>query len=513
MSVALRLSRWPKIRFVLAGQERERYDTVMIFSEQARLGDQDLRARAEEFSLPIAGFANDRRAYRIGYPNAYAKTSYIWKIKDPSRRERNPYEPSRQRDFAKKIAEKVKTSGRVTLLDARWLDLDPQWFDAFFSMLYEFNSYRSRTGHLEIDIIKKTDDWDAALQEMAKMYQWVYFARDLVNIPPGEKSPEDIGAFIIAALTKIPGISGELIAGDAIREFDLIWRVGKGCPEKPPALLKLEYNPIETLNKKPIVLIGKGVLYDQGGFVIKTDDTELPIMKLDCAGAMNMAAVCAIAAELKLPLKIICYLPFVMNLSSSKAGMPGDIGKLKDGTTVEITDTDAEGRLILIDTVCHSVLTDFPELIIDLGTLSGATEHSLGPPAAGVLTDTEWLWNLLEASAKSVEEHVAKIPPLRILFDDLRESRRTGLPADLRNFPPGKIEGDSIRSGCFILWPAMKKGIASAHIDICGPAFLKESLLWWPEGATGWGIRLLTEFLKRLAKEKAKNIEESVPQE
>ncbi|MFY9462337.1 MAG: M17 family metallopeptidase, partial [Candidatus Sungiibacteriota bacterium] len=315
----------------------------------------------------------------------------------------------------------------------------------------------------------------------------------------------------------IPNVTASVISGEAIKEFDLIWRVGKGSPKNPPALLRIEYAPPEeNVNKKPLVLVGKGVLIDQGGVTAKTDDGDLATMKLDCSGAMDIVALIAITAELQLPLRIIAYAPFVVNMLSHESGLPGDIGKLQDGTTVEISDTDAEGRLILIDTVAHAVLADSPELVLTLATLSGNTEGALGNLAAGVFTDTKSLWSMLEASAESVEEHIAKFPMVRKTFDDLREKKDSAIPAELRNFCHSWPDGDPIRAACFVLFPAAKKNISSVHIDICGPAFIRRPLLWFPEGATGWGIRMLSEFLKRFVKERTKptqTAEESAPEQ
>lgn len=506
MNEVLKSSNWPILRLISPEEMAETYDTIVLLCDNSELENESLKARAEELSIPLKGFADDGRIFRVGYSPRGGTVAFIGKISDPARRRKNPYIVSPQRSFMTILAEKIKSAGRTALIDCAWVNLEPQWFDAFLSVLYDFDCYKREFPHLtDIHVVKKNDEWNRELGELAASYRWIYFARDMVNHPPGAKSPEDVAALIKERVETLPNITASIIAGEAVKEFDLIWRVGKGSPKKPPALLRIEYAPPEeTVNKKPLVLIGKGVLFDQGGVTAKTDDGDLATMKLDCSGAMDVAAVTAIAAELKLPLKIVAYMPFAVNMLSHEAGLPGDIGQLKDGTTVEISDTDAEGRLIVIDTVAHAVLADSPELVLTLATLSGNTEGALGELAAGVFTDTKSLWSMLEASAELMEEHVAKFPMVRKTFDDLKEKKDSAIPAELRNFCHGWPDGDPIRAACFVLFPALKKNILSVHIDICGPAFIRRPLLWFPEGATGWGIRMLSEFLKRFAKERAK---------
>lgn len=506
MSHTLKSSNWPNLRLISPEEKAEKYDALVLLCDSAELANESLKARAEELSIPLKGFADDGRAFRVGYSPQGGGVAFIGKISDPARRRKNPYIVSPQRLFMTFLAEKIKSAGRRALIDCTWVNLDPQWFDAFLSVLYDFDCYKPEFPHLtDIHVVKKNDEWNRELGELAASYKWVYFARDMVNNPPGAKTPEGVASLIKERVETLPNITANVVAGEAIKEFDLIWRVGKGSPNNPPALLRIEYAPpTEATNKKPLVLIGKGVLFDQGGITAKTDDGDLATMKLDCSGAMDIAAVIAIAAELALPSRIVAYMPFVVNMLSHEAGLPGDIGRLKDGTTVEISDTDAEGRLILIDTVAHAVLSDSPELVLTLATLSGNTEGALGELAAGVFTDTKSLWNMLEASAESTEEHVAKFPMVRKTFDDLREKKDSAIPAELRNFCHSWPDGDPIRAACFVLFPAAKKNISSIHIDICGPAFIRRPLLWFPEGATGWGIRMLFEFLKRFAKERAK---------
>ena len=506
MTHALKSSNWPNLRLILPEEKAEKYDAIVLLCDSAELENESLKARAEELSIPLNGFAGDGRIFRVGYSPKGGAVAFIGKISDPARKRKNPYIVSSQRSFMTLLAEKIKSAGRSALIDCTWVSIDPQWFDAFLSVLYDFDCYKPESPHLiDIHVIKKNDEWNSELGELAASYKWIYFARDMVNHPPGAKTPEGVASLIKERAELLPNITANIITGEAIKEFDLIWRVGKGSPKNPPALLRIEYAPPEeTVNKKPLVLIGKGVLFDQGGVTAKTDDGGLATMKLDCSGAMDVAAVIAIAAELKLPLRIIAYMPFVINMLSHEAGLPGDIGRLKDGTTIEISDTDAEGRLIVIDTVCHAVLADSPELVLTLATLSGNTEGALGELAAGVFTDTKSLWGMLEASAELVEEHIAKFPMVRKTFDDLREKKDSAIPAELKNFCHGWPDGDPIRAACFVLLPAAKKNISAVHIDICGPAFIKRPLLWFPEGATGWGIRMLSEFLKRFARERTK---------
>lgn len=497
-------SRWPVITLISPEKNKKQYDAYVILADTEKIkNNKELEKQADEWSLPIEGFAEDGRLFRTGYPSG-GGVAYVVKLADAGRRKKNPFIVSSQRALMKTLAEKIKNAGTSAIIDARWSSLDPMYFDAFLSFLYEFDCYKIHPRHVtEIDLIEKDDVWNRTIHELQTLYRWIFFARDLINHPPGNKTPERIASILETKLGSLPGITVSVTKGDAIKAFDLIWRVGKGAPDQPPVLVRIEYTPVTgPPDHQPIVLVGKGVIFDQGGISIKTDDEALAMMKLDASGAGNIAAVTAIAAELEFPAKIISYLPFVVNVASPSATLPGDIGILQDGTTVEITNTDAEGRLILADAVCHAVLHDHPELILTLASLSGDTETALGELTAGVFTDTEWIFDRIQSAGKLMEEYLAFIPLVRETFGDLKEKRDSGIPAALRNVATGSDNGDPIRAACFVLSPSFGKNILSAHIDMCGPAFLRRPLLWFPEGATGWGIRTITEFLRRYIKDK-----------
>lgn len=507
MHAELKCSRWPILKIVSEAEQRKHYDVIVLLVDPARLGDKTLQEKAASLSIPLEGFAEDERTIRIGYTPQNAKTAIIAKLAKPTRRRKNPNITSPQRLFLKLVASEIEKNAKETaLIDATWIDISPEYFDAALSWLYTFDCYKPNLIHpTEIHVLQKDAEWNRTLEELNAIYRWIFFARDMVNHPPGEKFPETIARLIADHIAIHPGVSAKIITGEELRTFDLIWRVGKGVPEKLPALLRLEYQPKNAINKKPIVIIGKGVLFDQGGVTAKTNDGDLATMKLDSAGAMSAAAILAAASEFSLPIQIVAYLPLVVNMLSPNAGLPGDIGTLKDGTSVEIVDTDAEGRLILADVVSHSVLNDNPELIITLATLSGGTEAMLGDLVAGVFTDTESLSDSIKICAKYTEELIAEIPLLRDTFNDIRNNKQDSTtPADLKNYCHAWPDGDPIRAACFVLSPTFKKNIPSVHIDICGTGYLKRTRRWYPEGASGWGIRMLVEFLKRFAKERAK---------
>jgi leucyl aminopeptidase len=238
-----------------------------------------------------------------------------------------------------------------------------------------------------------------------------------------------------------------------------------------------------------VVLVGKGVTFDSGGINLKTP-SGLEDMKMDMAGAAAVAAVLIALARLKVGSRIIGVIPVVENMVSGDASRPGDIIKTFSGKTVEITNTDAEGRLILIDAMGYAVKHYKPGLMIDLATLTGACVVALGDKIAGVFSPDTALAQAIVSAGEITHERCWTMP----MPDDYREMMKSDM-ADLKNAASNRY-GGAITAALFLA--DFAEGVRWAHIDIAGPAYSKKDSPYCPAGGTGFGVRLMLETLHRL---------------
>ncbi len=259
--------------------------------------------------------------------------------------------------------------------------------------------------------------------------------------------------------------------------------VGKGAAE-PPRLIVLEYHGANTKGR-PVVLVGKGLTFDSGGISIKPG-AGMEEMKTDMAGGAAVLGTMDAAARLKLPINLIGIIPTAENMPDGKAFKPGDVLTSMSGTTIEITNTDAEGRLILCDAL-HFALKFKPSVMIDLATLTGACVVALGHEASGLMGNNQRLVDALKGSGERCGERLWPLP----LWDEYGEVMKSDI-ADLKN--AGSRDGGSITAGWFLKQFVGKT--AWAHLDIAGTAWGDKARPYCPKGATGVGVRLLIEFLQ-----------------
>ncbi len=309
-------------------------------------------------------------------------------------------------------------------------------------------------------------------------------AREWVNTPSNEKTPEAF-ARSVAAAAKKSGLSARVFFEAELRrrKFGALLAVAAGSRNKP-ALLVLEHKPRRSGGT--VVLVGKGVTFDSGGINIKTGPS-LADMKCDMAGAAAVAAALLTAAALKLDRRIVGVIPLVENMVSGGATRPGDIVTSFAGKTVEIGNTDAEGRLILADAMAWAVKAYAPEVMIDLATLTGACVVALGEAIAGLFTQDEPLRTQLLAAAERTHERCWPLP----LPEDYRELLKSSF-ADISNMPSAR-EGGAISAALFLSEFAGRT--RWAHIDIAGPAYHKKETAYCGAGGTGFGVRLLLDWL------------------
>jgi len=308
-------------------------------------------------------------------------------------------------------------------------------------------------------------------------------ARDLVNEPASQINPATLAAEAVR-LARAAGLEHQVLAGPALRRgrFGAVLAVGGGSATGP-RLVELRYRPPGA--KRHVALVGKGVTFDTGGIDLKRG-AGMDGMKDDMAGTAAILAAVPAAAELELPTAVTAILPLVENMPGASAMRPGDVLTARNGITVEVTNTDAEGRLILADGLALAAEAK-PDAILDLATLTGSVVYGLGLGCTGVFGNTPALTAEVLAAADRAGELACELP----LIEDYRRFLDSEV-ADLLN--ASNEPGDSVQAALFLR--EFVAGIPWAHLDIAGPATAKEARYYQPKGASGWGVRTLLAFLE-----------------
>ena len=308
-------------------------------------------------------------------------------------------------------------------------------------------------------------------------------ARDLVNEPASRINPATLAAEAVR-LARAAGLEHQVLAGPALRRgrFGAILAVGGGSATGP-RLVELRYRPRGA--RRHVALVGKGVTFDSGGLDLKRG-AGMDGMKDDMAGAAAILAAVTAAAELALPTAVTAILPLVENMPGASAMRPGDVVTARNGVTVEVTNTDAEGRLILADGLALAAEAG-PDAILDLATLTGSVVYGLGLGCTGVFGNTPALTAEVLAAADRAGELACELP----LIEDYRRFLDSEV-ADLLNAT--NEPGDSVQAALFLR--EFVAGTPWVHLDIAGPATAKEARYYQPKGASGWGVRTLLAFLE-----------------
>ena len=314
-------------------------------------------------------------------------------------------------------------------------------------------------------------------------------ARDLVNTPSREKTPAWLAA---QAKTLLRGLTVRVRDDKELRAegWGGVTAVGMGS-SRPPRVIEATY---DGGGSRHVVLVGKGITFDTGGISIKSNDGMLT-MKMDMGGAAAVLATLRVAADLKLPLKVTAIACAAENMPSGDAQRPSDVIRQYGGTTVEVLNTDAEGRLVLADAIAYADRVLGADAIIDVATLTGAMPVALGRKIAGLFTNDDALARQLEAAAARSGERVWRMP----LVEDYRVALDSAT-ADLRNIgdPRLKLNGGSITAALFLR--EFTGGRPWAHLDIAGPAWSGSDDEELTKGGTGYGVRLLVAWLEELAR-------------
>ncbi len=309
--------------------------------------------------------------------------------------------------------------------------------------------------------------------------------RDLVNEPVITLTATEFGKRA-EAVGKKACFAVEVLNNAKIQALKMggLLGVNAGSPE-PPAFIVMEYKPKGARNKQPVVLVGKGVVFDTGGLSPKETPGSMDYMKSDMAGGAAVIGALMGAANLELPVHVVGLVPATDNRPGGNAVTPGDILKMMDGTTVEVLNTDAEGRLILADALAYAKKYK-PSLVIDLATLTGAAVIAVGHQASCMMSTADSLTRKALADAGDhVHERVVEFP----LFEEYADLLKSDI-ADLKNIG-GKTAG-AITAAKFLEHFTDYPWI---HLDIAGPSFLHSTDSYRGRNATGTGTRLLLQFL------------------
>lgn len=313
-------------------------------------------------------------------------------------------------------------------------------------------------------------------------------ARDLINTPVLDLTAEDLAARA-EELGQIYGFKVTVLNQAKIESLKMggLLGVNKGSVD-PATFSILEYKPEKAVNSAPYVLVGKGVVYDTGGLSLKPSNF-MDTMKCDMSGAAAViGTLCAVAGQ-GLPVHVIGLIPATDNRPGGNAITPGDVITISDGTTVEVLNTDAEGRLILADAL-HYAKKYKPQLVIDLATLTGAAARAIGPNATVAMGNaSREVWEQLQTSATNTHERLVEFP----FWDEYNDLLKSEI-ADLKNI--GGAEAGAITAGKFL---EHFTDYPYVHLDIAGPAFLDSPWGYYGKGGTGVGVRLLTDFLTHVA--------------
>lgn len=312
------------------------------------------------------------------------------------------------------------------------------------------------------------------------------FARDLVNEPPNQLPPPRL-AEIATETARKAGLRCTVLDADAMRALgmDAILAIGLGS-DQPPRMIILEYTPPKP--QRYVALVGKGVCYDSGGLNLKTQ--ELQWMKADMAGGAAVIATMQALPVLRPPTRVLGVIAAVENLPSGHSVKPGDIVRAMNGKTIEITDTDSEGRVILADALSYAVRQE-PDEVIDLATLTGSAMVALGYMAAAAMSNNQPLVQRVLQAAEQAGERMWQLP----LYEEFLEDMRSRI-ADLRNF--GSRYGGAQKGAIFLR--EFCGGRPWVHLDIAPTAFLERAEgtnPYLPQGATGYGVRTLLTYLSR----------------
>jgi leucyl aminopeptidase len=425
--------------------------------------------------------------------NSYFKSTYLVKVKEGA----DIFKTKENlRKTASGLAKFIKSNNHTELVitsSQAYKGAIEDFVEGLALSFYTFDKYKTKDEEtkkksypskllLYGDIDKTEIKWLTDLTDA------VYFVRDLINEPVNHLNATAL-ASEVSKIGKSAGFKVEVLNKGKIEALKMggLLAVNKGSVDLPVFCI-LEWLPEKCLNKQPVVLVGKGIVYDTGGLNIKTGD-YMNNMKGDMAGAATVTGVLYTAARSNIPLHIIGLIPATDNRPGGNAYTQGDIITMHNKMTVEVGNTDAEGRLILADAISYASRYK-PELIIDIATLTGSAAVTFGNQAIAMMTNADRKYvSLLEECGHLVHERIAELP----FWDEYGEMIKSDI-ADMKNI--GGREAGAITAGKFL---ERFTKFPLIHLDIAGTGMLRKDDFYRLKDGPGSGLRLLSTFLRRMA--------------
>ncbi|MDB9722196.1 leucyl aminopeptidase [Nitrosopumilus sp.] len=361
--------------------------------------------------------------------------------------------------------------------------------------LYKFDKFKAEKSDKSPDLTiigPKSNEGSKAIKVAEITSEGVMFAKNIANLPPNECTPTTLANFA-KDISKKNKMKCTIISQPELKKkgFGGITAVGKGSKNEPK-LIAIEHNH-GPKSQKPIVLVGKAVTFDTGGISLKPGQ-GMDEMKFDKCGGCTVLGIMKSVSELKLPINVVGIIPSVENMPGGEAYRPGDIIKLYNGKTAEILNTDAEGRLILADALAYGEKQYSPKAIIDFATLTGACIVALGNNVAAIVSNDKQLTKEITNSSKTTTEEIWELPLTQDYMDMIKSD-----VADIKNVGIGKAAG-TITAAAFL--KSAIKDTPWVHFDIAGVAWTQGAATkqkpYNPKGATGFGVRLILDYLQKL---------------
>ena len=360
---------------------------------------------------------------------------------------------------------------------------------------YDFDKYKSKKGKKIKAVnlfLSSSSKYKKYLKEARVIAESVNFVRDLANIPGSEMTPKKLTQIAKKELAKIKNVSVRVFDKKRIKKEKMggVLGVSRGSKEEPRFIIA-KYSGNKKSKNIDLAFVGKGVTFDSGGLNIKLGDS-MGDMYMDMAGAGAVIGALRALALLKLPLNIVVLVPAVENMPSSESYRPGDVLKAYNGKTIEVLNTDAEGRIILADALSYAVKNFKPKIIIDVATLTGAAMVALGQRIAAVFTNKEKLEETLKKIGLEAGDYVWSMP----LWDEYQEDIK-GSFGDIQNIAKTRYGGAI--TGAMFLKNFVEDRNIWIHLDIA-PTMTSIDSNYLAKGATGAGTNFLIELAKNYKK-------------
>ncbi len=406
-------------------------------------------------------------------------------------------DPEKTRNLTGKVVNKSKELGIDEFVLIPFNNMDKDHLSAMVEGIklsdYSFNNYkkdedRNDLNQVRIFIKNDLENNKNIIQHSLVISDAVIFSRNISNLPPNDCSPKDLATFS-KKLSESQKIKVRVIENKEMESYGFggILAVGKGSSSSPK-LIVIEYSG-STKNEKPIVIVGKAVTFDTGGLSIKPSE-KMEEMKFDKCGGCNVLGIMKAVSDLDLDTNVVGIIPAVENMPSGNSYRPGDIIKMYNRKTVEVLNTDAEGRIILGDALAFAVKTFAPNALIDMATLTGAAIIALGTNVAALVgNDKKLVTKILEYSNQTGEK-IWQLP----LFEEYKEQLKSS-NADMKNI--GGRSAGAITAAAFL--SNFVDDTPWVHLDIAGTAWNQEGTkekTYSPKGATGFGIRTIIKYIE-----------------